>query len=229
MQKTLFGLALVLVLSVACGGTAPEEGTEGEAAPAATGPVEAPAPAEPVAEEPVAEEPVAEELAAPEITGPVTIVLETSKGTIEFETFPEEAPKTVEHILRLVERNFYRGQRFHRVVPGFVIQVGDPKTRDMTQQARWGQPPAGSGTPIGVAEMNSKRLHTHGAVAMAHAGDASQADSQFYITMGAKPRLDGEYTVFGQVTTGLDIVDQIEVGDAIRNTYVKEAEAAGSQ
>ncbi len=219
MQKTLFGLALVLVLSVSCGGeSAPEGGSEVDeaAAPAATEPAEAPA------EEPVGEEPVAEEPSEPEITGPVTIVLETEKGAIEFETFPEEAPRTVGRILSLVQRNFYRGQRFHRVVPGFVVQIGDPKSRDMTQQNRWGQPPAGSGTPIGVAEISEKRNHAHGAVAMAHAGDPAMADSQFYITMGAKPQLDGDYTVFGQVTSGLEIVDQIEVGDAIKNMYVKE-------
>ncbi len=220
MQKTLFGLSLVLVLSVGCGGeSAPEGGSEAdESTPAATEPAEAPA-----------VEPVAEEPSEPEITGPVTIVLETAKGTIEFETFPEEAPKTVERILSLVQRGFYRGQRFHRVVPGFVIQIGDPKTRDMTQQDRWGRPPAGSGTPIGVAEISQKRNHTHGAVAMAHAGDPTMADSQFYITMGPKPQLDGDYTVFGQVTSGLEIVDEIEVGDAIGNMYVKEEEGTEPQ
>lgn len=217
MQKTLFGLALVLAVSVACGGApAPEGGAADETAPAVTEPAEAPA-----------EEPAAQEPPAPEITGPVTIVMETSKGTIEFETFPEDAPKTVERIISLVQRNFYRGQRFHRVVPGFVIQVGDPKTRDMTQQDRWGQPPAGTGTPIGVAEI--KRKHTDGAVAMAHAGDPAMADSQFYITMGPKPQLDGEYTVFGQVTSGRDVVDKIEVGDVIRNMYIKPAEGSESQ
>ena len=219
MQRTLVGLALLLAMSMGCGGGQAPEGGEAEpAAPAATEPAEAPA-----------EAPAAEEPPAPEITGPVTIVIETAKGAIEFETFPEEAPKTVERIVSLVQRNFYRGQRFHRVVPGFVIQVGDPKTRDMTQQDRWGQPPAGTGTSIGVAEISETRKHTHGAVAMAHAGDPAMADSQFYITMGPKPQLDGDYTVFGQVTSGLEVVDTIEVGDAITNMYIKPAEGTASQ
>lgn len=213
MQRYLFGVTLALALSMGCGGAAP---ADEEAAPPAEAPVEDAA-AEPE------EAPPAEEAAEPEITGPVTVVIETAKGVIEFETFPEEAPKTVARILELTQRNFYRGLRFHRVVPGFVVQVGDPKTRDMTQRDRWGRPPAGSGTPIGVAEISDKRQHAHGAVAMAHAGDPAEADSQFYITMGAKPQLDGEYTVFGQVTSGLDVVDEIEEGDAIRTMYVKEA------
>ncbi len=213
MQRYLLGVTLTLVLSIGCGGgsaPADEEPAEPLAAP-----VDEPA-AEP-------EAPPAEEAAEPEVTGPVTVVIETTKGLIEFETFPEEAPKTVARILELAGSNFYRGLRFHRVVPGFVIQIGDPKTRDMTKRDRWGQPPAGSGSPIGVAEISENRTHAHGAVAMAHAGDPTEADSQFYITMGAKPQLDGKYTVFGQVTSGLDVVDQIEEGDAVRRMFVKEA------
>jgi len=210
MLKYYVGACLALVLSVGCGGSAP---------PASESPAEAP-PAPPAAVEPANSAPAEESMP----TGPVTIVLETTKGVIEFETFPVEAPKTVARILELVHSNFYRGLRFHRVVPGFVIQVGDPKTRDMTQRDRWGQPPAGTGTAIGVAEISDLHEHAHGAVAMAHAGDPAEADSQFYITMGAKPALDGKYTVFGQVTSGLDVVDRIEEGDAIRNMTVKAAE-----
>src|SRR5258706_2936846 len=69
--------------------------------------------------------------------GPV-IVVETVKGTFEFETFPNEAPRTVEHVVNLVNRRFYNGLRFHRVEPGFVIQAGDPNTRDYTQKDIWG-------------------------------------------------------------------------------------------
>ena len=77
---------------------------------------------------------------------------ETAKGTFEIETYPNEAPKTVEHILALVQRNFYNGLRIHRVVPGFVVQFGDPQTRDMTKRDSWGT--GGSGKPIGVAEIS---------------------------------------------------------------------------
>jgi cyclophilin family peptidyl-prolyl cis-trans isomerase len=153
--------------------------------------------------------------------GPV-IVFETVKGTFEVETYPTEAPKTVEHILALVKRNFYNGQRVHRVVPGFVIQFGDPQTRDMTKKEQWGRGfAAGSGKPIGVAEFSKKRTHVLGAVAMAHAGDAKAADSQMYVTLAPTHRLDGSYTVFGQVISGMDVVQKIAVGDVIRRATVR--------
>src|SRR6187397_3259015 len=82
--------------------------------------------------------------------GPV-VVLETVKGTIEFETYPEEAPKTVARVLELIKKNFYNGLRFHRAEPNFVVQVGDPVTRDMSRQSWWGR--QGSGQAIGVAEI----------------------------------------------------------------------------
>jgi peptidyl-prolyl cis-trans isomerase B (cyclophilin B) len=155
-----------------------------------------------------------------------TIVMETSKGMIEFETYPAEAPKTVAHFLALVKRGFYNGLRFHRVVPQFVIQVGDPLTRDMSKRSLWGKHAgANSGKPIGVAEFSKKRTHKKGAVAMAHAGDASLADSQFYITLSPQPRLDGDYVVFGQVTAGADIPGRIAEGDLIKKMSVKEGTA----
>jgi cyclophilin family peptidyl-prolyl cis-trans isomerase len=157
-----------------------------------------------------------------------TVVVETVKGTFEFETYPEEAPKTVAHILELVKRGFYNGQRVHRVVPGFVIQMGDPQTRDMTKQASWGRgAAASSGHPIGVAEFSKKRTHgKKGAVSMAYAGDANAAnaataDSQFFVTLAPRPELNGKYAVFGQVTSGLDVISKIQVGDVIRKVTVK--------
>src|SRR5580765_4191804 len=97
--------------------------------------------------------------------GPV-IVLETVKGTIEFETYPEEAPKTVARIIELVKKNFYNGLRFHRAEPNLLVQVGDPVTRDVSRQAYWGR--QSSGKPIGVAEITKKRRHVTGAVSMAY-------------------------------------------------------------
>jgi peptidyl-prolyl cis-trans isomerase B (cyclophilin B) len=155
--------------------------------------------------------------------GPV-IVVETSKGAFEFETYPDDAPKTVANIVALTKKGFYNGQRFHRVVPGFVIQAGDPQTRDMSKRDQWGRgAAAGSGKPVGVAEFSKKHLHTTGAVAMAHAGDAAQADSQFYVTLGPKPALNGKYAVFGHVINGTDVPAKIEVGDVIKRMYVKGA------
>ena len=148
--------------------------------------------------------------------GPV-VVIETAKGTIEFETYPKDAPKTVAHILDLVKRTFYNGQRVHRVVPGFVVQFGDPQTRDITKQDRWGT--GGSGRPIGVAEV--KRTHGTGVVSMAHGGDPAKADSQMYITLAPQPSLDKGYTVFGQVISGMDVVRKLAVSDVIRRVTVK--------
>jgi len=150
--------------------------------------------------------------------GPV-IVVETSRGVFEFETYPSEAPKTVARIVELVKQRFYNGQRIHRVVPGFVIQWGDPQTRDMTKKDRWGT--GGSGKPIGVAEITKTRTHVLGAVAMAHAGDASRADSQMYVTLAAVPRLNGQYTVFGKVISGMDVVQKIQAEDVIKRMTVK--------
>lgn len=152
--------------------------------------------------------------------GPV-VVVETEKGTFEFETYPNEAPKTVAHILGLINKRFYNGQRVHRVVPGFVIQMGDPQTRDMTKQEAWGR--GSSGTPIGVAEISKTRTHVRGAVAMAHSGDASKADSQFYVTLADVHRLDPDYTVFGKVISGMDVVTKIVQTDRIVRVTVRGA------
>jgi cyclophilin family peptidyl-prolyl cis-trans isomerase len=152
--------------------------------------------------------------------GPV-VVLETAKGTIEFETYPDEAPKTVARILELVKKGFYQGLRWHRAEPKFLVQVGDPLTRRMDAQASWGR--QGTGKPIGVAEITKKRRHVRGAVAMAYPGtDPKGADSQFYITLRATPELDAKYTVFGRVIKGMEVADKIQVADVLKKASIKE-------
>jgi cyclophilin family peptidyl-prolyl cis-trans isomerase len=152
--------------------------------------------------------------------GPI-LVLETAKGTIEIETYPEEAPKTVARIIELAKKNFYNGQRFSRSEPGFLIQVGDPVSRDVSREAWWGR--QGSGKAIGVAEITKKRKHIAGAVSMAHPGsDPSTADSQFFILRRAAPELDGHYTVFGHVLKGADVVMKIQRGDVLKRAYLKD-------
>ena len=151
--------------------------------------------------------------------GPV-IVLETAKGVIEIETYPEEAPKTVAHVLALVKKGFYNGLRFHRAEPGFVIQIGDPQTRDMTRQSSWGT--GNSGTPVGVVEITKKRRHIAGAVGMAHSGSAKDAASQFYIMLRASPSLDGKYVVFGKVIKGLDVAGKVQKADVLKKASVRE-------
>lgn len=153
--------------------------------------------------------------------GPV-IVVETSRGVIELETYPEDAPKTVEHIVALAKRRFYNGLRVHRVEPNFLIQLGDPQTRDYTKKDMWGRGPgAGSGKPIGAAELSKRRTNVRGAVGMAHAGDPTQADSQFYILRKDSPSLNGKYVIFGKVISGMDVVDSIQVGDVVKRISVK--------
>ena len=154
--------------------------------------------------------------------GPV-IVFETVKGAFEVELFPDAAPKSVEHILRLVQRNFYNGQRIHRVAPNFVVQFGDPRSRDMTKRDQWGRAEGGgSGRPIGVGEFSKTRLHVKGAVGLAHAGDATQADSQIYVTLRATPELNGKHAVVGQVISGMQVVQKLAVEDRIVKAYAKK-------
>jgi len=157
--------------------------------------------------------------------GPV-VVLETAKGVIEFETYPEEAPKTVARIVELVKKNFYNGQRFHRAETNFIIQVGDPKSRDMSLRDYWGR--MGSGTPIGVAEITKKRRNAQGAVGMANSGSAKDADSQFYITLRNAPELDGKYTVFGKVIKGLDVAMKIQKADILKKAQELAGRAFGA-
>lgn len=151
--------------------------------------------------------------------GPV-VVVETEKGIFEFETYPNEAPKTVAHIVGLVNKRFYNGQRVHRVEPGFVVQMGDQQTRDMTKEKMWGR---AVGPEIGAAEFSKLRTHVRGAVAMAHRGDASKADTQFYITLAAAHRLDGDYVVFGKVISGMDVVQKLQYADRIVRVTVRGA------
>ena len=150
------------------------------------------------------------------------IVVETSKGTFAFETFPNEAPKSVAHIVALARKGFYDGQRVHRALPGFLVQFGDPQTRDLSLRDRWGRgAAASSGSPIGVAEISKKRLNVAGAVGIAHMGRPASGDSQIYITLAPRRDLDGQYAVFGRVIEGGDVPAALQVGDEIRRVYVR--------
>jgi len=147
-----------------------------------------------------------------------TVVIETAKGTITIETYPSVAPKTVANFLALVKSNFYNRQHFHRA-ESFVIQVGDPDSKDLSKLDTWGR--RGNGKPLGVAEIDKKLTHKKGAVGMAHAGDPAKAESQFYITRLPRKIPEGKYAIFGQVTSGMDVVDKIEKGDLVKRMYVK--------
>jgi peptidyl-prolyl cis-trans isomerase B (cyclophilin B) len=151
------------------------------------------------------------------------IVVETAVGTFAFETFPADAPKTVAHITALAKKGFYDGQRIHRAIPGFIIQFGDPQTRDASKREFWGRgAAASSGTPIGVAEITKRRAHEAGAVGVAHMGNPSKADSQIYVTLAPRRDLDGQYAVFGRVVEGVDVPGRLRAGDEIRRVYLRE-------
>ena len=152
--------------------------------------------------------------------GPI-VVFETVKGTFEMETYPNEAPKSVEHILTLVRRNFYNGLRVHRLVKGQLVQFGDPLSRDMSKRDRWGT--GGSGKSIGVAEISPKRKHLVGSVALAHPGDPRFADSQLYAMLIPQPKYDKDYAVIGRVIAGMDVVQKLQETDVIRRASVREA------
>src|SRR5213082_3650853 len=129
---------------------------------------------------------------------------------IRLELFPQEAPKTVENFVTLAKKGFYNGLTFHRVVPGFVVQGGCPK----------GDGTGGPGHTV-VAEFNAQK-HVRGTLAMARSQHPDSAGSQFYICYGPTPHLDGNYTVFGRVVSGMEHVDRIRQGDRMKSVTIHE-------
>lgn len=132
-------------------------------------------------------------------------VIKTSEGEMVLEFYPDVAPNHVENFKKLAKKGFYDGQCFHRVIKGFMIQGGDPNTKDDSKQAQWGQ--GGPGYTIN-AEFNSKP-HKRGTLSMARTPDPNSAGSQFFICHGAPSFLDGQYTVFGQLIKGDDVLERI--------------------
>jgi peptidyl-prolyl cis-trans isomerase B (cyclophilin B) len=132
-------------------------------------------------------------------------VIETKFGTMEVMFFPDKAPKHVESFIKLAQSGFYNGTIFHRVIPGFVIQGGDPLTKDKDNTAGYGT--GGPGYTL-KAEFNDRR-HVRGILSMARSQNPDSAGSQFFIVVADAPNLDNKYTVFGQVVKGLDVADKI--------------------
>lgn len=152
-----------------------------------------------------------------------TVTFETNKGSITAELFPNEAPGTVENFEKLVKSGFYDGIVFHRVIPDFVVQGGDP----LTKEHPLNHPRIGTGGPGWQIKCETKgNPHTHkdGALSMAHAGKDT-GGSQFFIVL-SEPNtrhLNGVHTVFGQVTQGLDVVHTLEKGDKIEKATINDA------
>ena len=137
-------------------------------------------------------------------------IIETEKGVIKMEFYADSAPNTVANFKALAGKGFYDGLKFHRVIAGFMAQGGDPEGTGM----------GGPGYKV-KAEFNDRK-HVKGTVAMARSAAPDSAGSQFYICFAPQPHLDGQYTIFGQVIEGLDIVDQIKQGDVIKHIQIVE-------
>jgi len=132
------------------------------------------------------------------------VIIKTGFGNIKFSLLPEIAPETVRNFSQLAKSKFYNGTLFHRIIPGFMIQGGDPNTKD-PDKSTWGQ--GGPGYNL-KAEFNS-RSHLRGIVSMARANDPDSAGSQFFIVTSDSTFLDGQYTVFGEVVDGMEVADKI--------------------
>ena len=158
-------------------------------------------------------------------------VLETSKGTIRVRLDGEGAPIHVANFCELATSGFYDGLKFHRHVPGFVIQGGCPNTRDMSSEdvaaGRIGPGgAAGTGGPGYVIHeeytTNPRNSHIDGALAMARSQDPNSAGSQFYFCLGAQHALDSDYTVFGTTIEGLDVIATLRAGDTINSVRIED-------
>jgi peptidyl-prolyl cis-trans isomerase B (cyclophilin B) len=132
-------------------------------------------------------------------------IIDTKFGSMEIRFFPDKAPKHVENFLTLARSGFYDKTIFHRVIPGFMIQGGDPNTKDEQNTSRYGM--GGPGHRV-QAEFND-RSHVRGAVSMARSQDPNSAGSQFFIVVQDAPQLNGKYTLFGEVVNGMDVADKI--------------------
>lgn len=132
-------------------------------------------------------------------------VIKTADGEMVVAFWPDVAPKTVENFKTLARKGFYDGTAFHRIIKGFMIQGGDPNTKDLSKEARYGQ--GGPGYSI-AAEFNS-RHHGPGVISMARSSDPNSAGSQFFICHGDASGLDGKYTAFGKLIKGMDVLEKI--------------------
>ncbi len=166
------------------------------------------------------------------LAGDEVAVIKTSKGTIKVALDAEGAPIHVANFCELAEKGFYDGTKFHRYVPGFVIQGGDPNTRDMEPSdvaagKRGPQGMPGTGGP-GYSikhewDVNPRNSHEDGALAMARSQAPDSAGSQFYFCLGPQHFLDPNYTVFGQTIEGLDVVKSLRAGDVIESVTIESS------
>ena len=155
----------------------------------------------------------AEKAPAPKVEAPKgpRAIIKTKFGDIEVKFYPDVAPKHVENFIKLAKDGFYNGTIFHRVIPGFMIQGGDPNTKDSLKKELYGQggPKDEKGNPIHVKAEFSDTPHKRGILSMARAADPDSAGSQFFIVVEDSRFLDRKYTAFGEVTRGIGVADKI--------------------
>lgn len=146
----------------------------------------------------------------PSDPGPKAII-KTKFGDMHVKFYPDLAPRHVENFIKLANSGFYNGTIFHRVIPGFMIQGGDPNTKDSLKKETYGQggPKDAKGNPILLKAEFSDTPHKRGIVSMARASEPDTAGSQFFIVVENSPFLDRKYTVFGEVIKGLGVADKI--------------------
>jgi peptidyl-prolyl cis-trans isomerase B (cyclophilin B) len=149
------------------------------------------------------EAPKKETAAKPEVAE--VAVIKTAEGEMVIEFWPDVAPKTVENFKALAKKGFYDGTAFHRIMKGFMIQGGDPKTKDATKESEWGTGDPGYKIK---AEFN-KKSHQRGVISMARSNDPDSAGSQFFICLGDASGLDGQYTAFGKLIKGDDVLGKL--------------------
>jgi cyclophilin family peptidyl-prolyl cis-trans isomerase len=182
-------LALFLIITMVCGCTGSEAGVEEEGE--------------------ILFEEIKEE-GGDEMTGNPTAVILTNKGEFRFELYQERAPTTVANFIELAESGFYDGLTFHRYVPGFVVQGGDPEGTGM----------GGSDKTIPL-EIHPELRHVEGALGMARSADPNSASSQWYVALAPVHDLDDNYAVFGLVTTGMEVVQSLRVGDVMEKVTIE--------
>jgi peptidyl-prolyl cis-trans isomerase B (cyclophilin B) len=165
------------------------------------------------------------------LNGKESAVIKTNKGSVTVKFYENDAPIASANFIELALKGYYNGIKFHRYVPNFVIQGGDPNTKaataaavaaaDANQSGQFGS--GGPGYAIKDEYANNPNLHVDGALAMARTGAPDSGGSQFYVALGALPGLDHQYTVFGQATSGLDVIHQLRAGDEIVSVTVENA------
>ncbi|MEO6952925.1 MAG: peptidylprolyl isomerase [Polyangia bacterium] len=161
--------------------------------------------------------------------------IETDKGEIVLELFEEDAPGTVANFVELAKgtkewtdpktgkketKAYYDGLRFHRVIPDFMVQGGDPLSRHLDEKGRWGT--SGPGFTIKDEVKGAKQKHERGSLSMAKTAAPDSGGSQFFICHAPQPHLDRKHTVFGKVISGIEIVDKIQGGDEMKRVWIEE-------